>query len=117
MRQSNGFGIFVRRDLNGGRSYWIYDRNGSEREMHLKETDEQIDNDGFDDNSVAYDKQMVNRFDNYMHQLMRPGIKVVPVWEFPKMTSREFPGISGKTRAGNGKKHIEIFAPKLQRHF
>ena len=46
--------------------------------------------------------------------------KVVPVWEFPKMTSREFPGISrffGKTRAGNGKKHIEIFAPKLQRHF
>ena len=42
--------------------------------------------------------------------------KVVPVWEFPKMTSREFPGISrffGKTRAGNGKKHIEIFAPKL----
>ena len=47
-------------------------------------------------------------------------IKVVPVWEFPKMTSREFPGIYrffGKTRAGNGKKHIEIFAPKLQRHF
>ena len=47
-------------------------------------------------------------------------IKVVPVWEFPKMTSREFPGISrffGKTRAGNGKRHIEIFAPKLQRHF
>ena len=46
--------------------------------------------------------------------------KVVAVWEFPKMTSREFPGISrffGKTRAGNGKKHIEIFAPKLQRHF
>ena len=46
--------------------------------------------------------------------------KVVPVWEFPKMTSREFPGISrffGKTRAGNGKKHIEIFGPKLQRHF
>ena len=46
--------------------------------------------------------------------------KVVPVWEFPKMTSREFPGIprfSGKTRAGNGKKHIEIFAPKLQHHF
>ena len=42
--------------------------------------------------------------------------KVVPVWEFPKMTSREFPGISrffGKTRAGNGKSHIENFAPKL----
>ena len=49
-----------------------------------------------------------------------PMIKVVPVREFPKMTSREFPGISrffGKTREGNGKKHIEIFAPKLQRHF
>ena len=42
--------------------------------------------------------------------------KVVPVWEFPKMTSREFPRISrffGKTREGNEKSHIENLAPKL----
>ena len=71
VRQSNGFGIYVRRDLNGGRSYWIYDRNGKEWEMYLKETDEQIDIDGFQGNSVAYDKQMVNRFGNYMHNYLK----------------------------------------------
>ena len=46
--------------------------------------------------------------------------KVVPVREFPKMISWEFPGISrffGKTGGGNGKSHIENFVPKLKRHF
>ena len=64
---------------------------------------------------IDYDRIM----DNFIKFVINRN-KVVPVWEFPKMTSREFPGISrfsGKTRAGNGKKHIEIFAPKLQRHF
>ena len=71
VRQSKGFGIFVRRDKNGGRSYWIYDRNGKEWEMYLKEKDEQIDIDGYEDKSVAYDEQMVNRFGNYMHNYLK----------------------------------------------
>ena len=49
LRQSKGLGIYVRRDREGGHSYWVYDRNGSEWEMHFKETDGEMDIDGYDD--------------------------------------------------------------------
>ena len=69
MRQSKGFGIITKRDSNGGHSHWIYNKNGREWEIYLNETERQMFINGFDKTNVFYDKQMVNRFGNYIQRL------------------------------------------------
>ena len=77
VRQSKGFGILTKRTLNGGHSHWISNKNGSEWEMHLNETKEQMFIERFDEKSVLYDKRMVNRFGYYLLiQTFNPIIKV-----------------------------------------
>ena len=66
VRQSNELGVYVRRDREGGHSYWVYDRNGSEWEMHLKETNGEMDIDGYDDKTVGY-QGITNRFGTYFY--------------------------------------------------
>ena len=65
VKQSNGFGIYVKRDLNGGRSYWVYDRNGNEWQFYLKEINGQMEIDNFDLEVHHYDGNMTIRFGNY----------------------------------------------------
>ena len=66
VRQSNELGVYVRRDRNGGRSYWVYDRNGSEWRFYLEERDGQMDINRFDDNIFSDDRRIVKRFSNYL---------------------------------------------------
>ena len=68
VRESNGMGVYVRRDKNGGHSYWVYDRDGSEWRFYLEERDGQMDINRFDDNIFSYDRRIVNRFSNYFRQ-------------------------------------------------
>ena len=47
-------------------------------------------------------------------------LRLCQFWNARETALREFPGIPDffeKIRAGNGKSHIEIFAPKLSFHF
>ena len=55
----------MRRDKNGGRSYWVYDKNGSEWEFNITEKNGQMDIDHIDDKTFSYDRTIVNRFSNY----------------------------------------------------
>ena len=68
VEQSKEFGVYLRRDANGGRSYWVYDKNGREWQFFLNKVNRQMKIERFDDKSVSYDKRMVNRFSNYMNQ-------------------------------------------------
>ena len=64
VRQSNGLGVYVKRNWSHGRSYWLYDRNGSEWRFYLEETNGQIEM-NFNDQTFIYDPRIVNRFSNY----------------------------------------------------
>ena len=68
VNHSNRYGVYARRDRNGGRSYWVYDRNGSEWRFHLEERNGQMDISRFDDSIFSYDQRIVNRFSNYFIQ-------------------------------------------------
>ena len=64
VKQSNGFGVHVTRDPNGKRSHWIYDKNGKEWELYLKEKNGMMDIDLFGNETFTYDRDKVNRFSN-----------------------------------------------------
>ena len=64
VKQSNGLGVYVKRNWSHGRSYWLYDRNGSEWRFYLEESNGQIEM-NFDDQTFSYDPRIVNRFSNY----------------------------------------------------
>ena len=57
----------MRRDTNGERSYWVYDRNGSEWRFYLEERNGQIDINRIDDEAFSYDRRIGNRFGNYFY--------------------------------------------------
>ena len=69
VRQTSGFGVYVKRDLNGGRSYWIYDKNGSEWEFFLTESNGQMEIKDFSNTTNSYDKRWAIRFGNNIEQL------------------------------------------------
>ena len=64
LRQNNGLGVHVKRDEISDRSYWLYDRNGSEWRFTVEEINGKTDID-FDNKTVSYDRTIVNRFSNY----------------------------------------------------
>ena len=64
VRQSNGFGIYVKRETKGGRSYYIYDKNGREWKFNLTEKNGEMDIEKFDE-SFGYTREKVKRFSNY----------------------------------------------------
>ena len=74
VKESNGMGVYVRRDRNGGQSYWIYDRNGSEWQFHLEEKNGQMGIKEFEDEIFSYDRNIINRFSNYViYKTLGPG--------------------------------------------
>ena len=65
VRQSKGFGIFVKREPNGVRSYWIYDRNGTQWEFNLTENNGEMEVEKFGNKSYEDSTRVVNRFSNF----------------------------------------------------
>ena len=66
VRQSNGFGIYVWRYSNGGRYYYIYDKNGKHWKFNLTEKNGEMEIERFDE-SFEYTREKVKRFSNYFN--------------------------------------------------
>ena len=65
VRQSNGFGLYVRREPNGSRSYWIHNKKGSEWELYLNETNGLIDIERIS-NESGHDRSVTIGFSNFV---------------------------------------------------
>ena len=63
---SKGFGVYVWREPNGTRSYWIYDKNKSEWELYLNESNGQIDIERISDERRYDNRKGMIRFSNFV---------------------------------------------------
>ena len=66
VRQSNDFGIYVRREPNGSQINWIFDKNSKQWKFNLTEKNGQMEINGFDDKTYNYSKTVTNQFSNYI---------------------------------------------------
>ena len=66
VRQSNGFGIYVKRETKGDRINWIYDKNGKEWKLNLTEKNREMDIESIGNETLEYALRAMIRFSNYI---------------------------------------------------